>query len=96
MFKFLCFLGVILYELYTEISYSKGEHKPHSKSYKDDFYTNKNVERKLDENLDDENYYNLKILLTGLLKQLEVDRWDWKKILKSGFYKELQKKYQGN
>ena len=45
-------LGVILYELYTEISYSKGEHKPHSKSYKDDFYTNENVEHKLNNNLD--------------------------------------------
>ena len=87
-------LGVILYELYTEISYSKGEHKPHSKSYKEGFYTNVNVEHKLNNNLDDENYYNLKILLTGLLKQLDVDRWDWEKILKSDFYKELDKKYK--
>ena len=97
-------LGVILYELYTEIAYSKDEpkkfiHKNDKEvldGYEDYVYTNEHVKDKLDENLDDENYYNLKILLTGLLKQLEVDRWDWKKILKSGFYKELQKKYQGN
>ena len=87
-------LGVILYELYTEISYSKGEHKPHSKSYKDDFYTNENVEHKLKYNLKGEKYNNLKILLTGLLKQLDVDRWGWEEILKSEFYKSLDKKYK--
>jgi len=87
-------LGVILYELYTEISYSKGEHKPHSKSYKEGFYKNGNVEHKLNNNLDDENYYNLKILLTGLLKQLDVDRWGWKNIFESEFYKSLDKKYK--
>ena len=87
-------LGVILYELYTEISYSKGEHKPHSKSYKDDFYTNENVEHKLKYNLKGEKYNNLKILLTGLLKQLDVDRWCWKNIFESEFYKSLDKKYK--
>ena len=87
-------LGVILYELYTEISYSKDEHKPHSKSYKEGFYTNENVERKLNKNLADEKYINLKTLLQGLLKQSEKNRWGWDEILKSEFYKELDKKYK--
>ena len=97
-------LGVILYELYTELAYSKDEpkkfiHKNDKEvldGYEDYVYTNENVERKLDENLDDEKYDNLKTLLKRLLQQFEKYRWGWKKIFDSDFYKELQKKYQGN
>ena len=96
-------LGVILYELYTKQSYCDGEQKINYmrgekvwEGYKDDFYTNKNVECKLKQNLADEKYNNLKILLTGLLQQFEGDRWDWNDIFDSDFYKELQKKYQEN
>ena len=92
-------LGVILYELYTELAYSKGErkiyiHKNGKKGvdgYEDYVYTNENVERKLDKNLDDEKYDNLKTLLKGLLTKFEKDRWGWKEIFDSEFYKELQK-----
>ena len=94
-------LGVILYELYTELLYCDGELKFTYKNGKkvingdiDKFYKNENVEDKLNKNLADENFKNLKILLTGLLKQLEVDRWDWEKFLKSEFYKELNEKYK--
>ena len=89
-------LGVILYELYTKLPYSEGEHKYTNKNgkirkngYKDDFYTNKNVELKLNKNLADKKYNNLKILLIGLLKQSEKDRWSWDEILQSEFYKSL-------
>ena len=37
---------------------------------------------------------NLKILLTGLLKKLEGDRWGWDDIFDSDFYKELNEKYK--
>ena len=62
--------------------------------YKDNFYTNENVELKLNKNLADEKYKNLKILLTGLLKQYEGDRWGWDDILKSEFYKSLGNEYK--
>ena len=94
-------LGVILYELYTKQSYCDGEQKINYmrgekvwEGYKDDFYTNKNVECKLKQNLADEKYNNLKILLTGLLQQFEGDRWDWNDIFDSDFYKELNEKYK--
>ena len=92
-------LGVILYELYTELAYSKGERKiciyKNGKNvidrYEDDFFTNKHVKDKLNQKLADEKYKNLKILLTGLLTKFEKDRWGWKEIFDSEFYKELQK-----
>ena len=34
---------------------------------------------------------NLKTLLKGLLTKFEKDRWGWKEIFDSEFYKELQK-----
>ena len=97
-------LGVLLYELYTGISYSEGEDenfiykkgKNDIIGYKDNFYTNENVELKLNKNLADEKYNNLKILLTGLLKQYEGDRWGWDEILKSEFYKSLKEKFEKN
>ena len=96
-------LGVILYELYTKLSYCDGEQKITYKKgkkvwkgYKDDFYTNENVEHKLNQKLDDEKYNNLKTLLKGLLTKFEKDRCGWDDILDSKFYKELQKKYQEN
>ena len=95
-------LGVILYELYTKLLYSEGEDENfiykngNIIGYKDNFYTNKNVEDKLNKNLADEKYNNLKILLTGLLQQFWEDRWGWNDIFDSDFYKELQKKYQEN
>ena len=93
-------LGVLLYELYTGISYSEGEDENfiykngNIIGYKDNFYTNENVELKLNKNLADEKYKNLKILLTGLLKQYEGDRWGWDDILKSEFYKSLGNEYK--
>jgi len=93
-------LGVLLYELYTGISYSEGEDENfiykngNIIGYKDNFYTNENVELKLNKNLADEKYKNLKILLTGLLQQFEKYRWDWENIFDSEFYKELDKKYK--
>ena len=92
-------LGVILYELYTELAYSKGERKIYIHKngknvvdgYEDDFFTNKHVKDKLNQKLADEKYKNLKILLTGLLTKFEEDRWGWKEIFDSEFYKELQK-----
>ena len=92
-------LGVILYELYTELAYSKDErkiyiHKNGKKvgdGYEDYVYTNKHVKDKLNQKLADEKYKNLKILLTGLLTKFEKDRWGWKEIFDSEFYKELQK-----
>ena len=96
-------LGVILYKLYTKLSYCDGEQKITYKKgkkvwkgYKDDFYTNENVEHKLNQKLDDEKYNNLKTLLKGLLTKFEKDRCGWDDILDSKFYKELQKKYQEN
>jgi len=83
-------LGVILYELYTKLSYSDGE----DDEYTENFYTNKNVERKLNKNLKDEKYKNLKILLTGLLQQFEEDRWCWEEIFASEFYKKLDDVYK--
>ena len=93
-------LGVILYELYTKLLYSEGEDENfiykngNIIGYKDNFYTNKNVEDKLNKNLADEKFKNLKILLTGLLQQFEKYRWDWENIFDSEFYKELDKKYK--
>ena len=87
-------LGVTLYELYTELSYSKGEWNSDTGEYDKDYYTNENVKRKLNKNLKDGNYKNLKILLTGLLQQFEEDRWGWKEIFKSEFYRELKDKYK--
>ena len=83
-------LGVILYELYTKLSYSDGE----DDEYTENFYTNKNVERKLNKNLKDEKYKNLKILLTGLLTKFEEDRWGWEEIFASEFYKKLDDVYK--
>ena len=85
-------LGVILYELYTKLSYSDGE----DDEYSENFYTNENVEHKLNKNLKDEKYKNLKILLTGLLKKLEGDRWGWEEIFESEFYKFLKEKFEKN
>ena len=94
-------LGVILYELYTELLYCDVELKFTYKNGKkvingdiDKFYKNENVEDKLNKNLADENFKNLKILLTGLLQQLGEDRCGWNEILKSEFYKELNEKYK--
>ena len=100
-------LGVILYELYTQLLYVKVEsmiiYKEGKKKFRKEFiynfYKNENVERNLDEKLDDEklddeNYYNLKILLTGLLQQFEGNRWGWNNIFDSEFYKELNDKYK--
>ena len=47
----------------------------------------------MNKNLCDEKYNKLKILLTGLLKQYEEDRWGWDDIFDSDFYKELNEKY---
>ena len=95
-------LGVILYQLYTELAYSKDErkiyiHKNGEKvvdGYEDYVYTNENVECKLNKNLADEKYNNLKILLTGLLQQYEKNRWGWQDIFDSEFYKKLNEKYK--
>jgi MAP/microtubule affinity-regulating kinase len=96
-------LGVILYELYTELVYSqdaqittyqKGEKK--WKGLKDDFYTNNNVKSKLNKNLKDKKFKNLKILLTNLLQQFEGNRCGWEAIFKSAFYQELQEQNKGN
>ena len=93
-------LGVLLYELYTGISYSEGEDENfiykngNIIGYKDNFYTNENVELKLNKNLADEKFKNLKILLTGLLTKFEKDRCGWDEILKSEFYKSLDNEYK--
>ena len=59
-------------------------------------FKNENVKSKLNKNLCDEKYNKLKILLTGLLKQYEGDRWGWDEILKSEFYKSLKEKFEKN
>ena len=93
-------LGVLLYELYTGISYSEGEDENfiykngNIIGYKDNFYINENVELKLNKNLADEKFKNLKILLTGLLTKFEKDRCGWNDIFDSDFYKELNEKYK--
>ena len=93
-------LGVILYELYTKLSYVDGEsiftYKEGKKRFRMEFiynFKNENVKSKLNKNLCDEKYNKLKILLTGLLKQYEEDRWGWDDIFDSDFYKELNEKY---
>ena len=83
-------LGVILYELYTKLSYSDGE----DDEYSENFYKNENVEDKLNKNLADEKYNNLKTLLKGLLTKFEKDRCGWNDIFDSDFYKELNEKYK--
>ena len=87
-------LGVILYELYSKLSYVDGEsiftYKEGKKRFREEFiynFKNENVKSKLNKNLCDEKYNKLKILLTGLLKQYEKDRWGWNNIFDSEFYK---------
>ena len=94
-------LGVILYELYTKLSYVDGEsiftYKEGKKRFRMEFiynFKNENVKSKLNKNLCDEKYNKLKILLTGLLKQYEKDRCGWNDIFDSDFYKELNEKYK--
>lgn len=97
-------LGVCLYELYTEQIYSVGAQlKTYTngcenswKAFDENFYTDTNVKDKLDKNLHEKEYDNLKELLIGLLKQKEADRWGWDKLLASSFYEELQRKNKGN
>ena len=94
-------LGVILYELYSKLSYVDGEsiftYKEGKKRFRNEFiynFKNENVKSKLNKNLCDEKYNKLKILLTGLLKQYEKDRCGWNDIFDSDFYKELNEKYK--
>ena len=98
--RYMCYEIILLYELYTGISYSEGEDENfiykngNIIGYKDNFYTNENVELKLNKNLADEKFKNLKILLTGLLTKFEKDRCGWDEILKSEFYKSLDNEYK--
>ena len=93
-------LGVILYELYTNLlyvdvaifTYKEGK-KRFRKEFIYNFYKNENVERNLDNKLDDE---NLRTLLKGLLINFEKNRCGWNNIFDSEFYKSLKEKFEKN